>query len=86
MSIELSGSDPRDSRNVSHIGVLAGELCVAQGMRPDQAHVIGNRGGQYAGQLVFNVLREMGIIPAEGIDDREFARVADSIIEASTQQ
>lgn len=85
MSIELSGSDPRDLRNVTHLGVLAGELCAAQGIRPDQAHTVGNRGGQYAGQLVFNVLREMGVIPPEGIDDREFARVADIIIEESTQ-
>jgi hypothetical protein len=83
MSIEIEGFDPRDRGVASEASYLAGRLCVAQGIHPDQAYTVGDRGANYASELTFAVLRRMGIIPGEGIDTEVFKATARALMQQS---
>jgi len=81
MSVEIWCFNEADGLPVSEIALAAGELCVAQGMSKEQAFTTGVSVGQYAAELVFTVLRDMGVIPVEGIDIKEFIRSTKAITE-----
>lgn len=83
MSIEVAGFDGRDRRAASESSYLAGRLCVAQGIDPDQAYTVGDRGATYAAELTFATLRRMGVIPEDGIDSDLFTRTARALMQQS---
>ena len=83
MSIEINGFDNRDRKITGEVAHLAGKLCLAQGLRPDESYVIGIRGAQYSSELIFTTLRNMGIIPEEGINTEAFVATANEIMHRS---
>ena len=83
MSIEIEGFDSRDRGVTSEVSYLAGRLCAAQGIHPDQAYTVGDRGASYASELTFAVLRRMGVISEEGIDTELFKYTARALMQQS---
>jgi hypothetical protein len=79
MSIDIVGFNKEDARSVGDLSIVASALCAGQGVEHSEAYGTGTLGGEYAARLAFTALRQMGIIPPEGIDKEVFTKVVQDI-------
>lgn len=83
MSIEIVGRNPSDEEVIGEIGVLAADLCRAQSEDTTGSYTTSVRAGEFAGEVIFASLRQLGIIPKEGFDVTAFLVTAKAIKDAS---
>ena len=72
MTISLRGENPSDQGIVGEVGLSAAAVCEAQGIPAGDAYTYALKGAEYATQLTLLALRNIGVIPEEGIDNERF--------------
>ncbi len=79
--------DPRDKRNVAVIAEHTGRiLLLKEGMLSTEAYGSHASTAGIAAQLTISTLREMKLLPPEGIDEVAFMRLADQITQIQLGQ
>lgn len=86
MTVEVQGFDDRDKNITGEVSLIASMFCIAEGIPDRQAFIIGGAGADYAGRVILVTLREMGIIPVEGIDQESFIKTANDVSRRSDVQ
>lgn len=79
MTIEIIGFNNQDSLAADEAAYAGAEIADREGIKDGQAFTIGSRTAKYAIELTLTALRQMGVIPEEGIDVTVFQETVNAI-------